>query len=165
MVLNKEANTPGIKRLSPYFLAKVINHHNQVTCFSQNYTLYRDMSARIMMMLEKLTLETTIYAIDEVFLKVTDIDTSESYLPFSQRVRATVRQTTGLTCGIGISQTLTLTKLANHAEKMWPAICGVVDLSQRERQRKLMALLPVNEAWGIGRKLSERLNTMGIKTV
>lgn len=85
--------------------------------------------------------------------------------PFGQRVRATVRQRTGLTCGIGIAQTLTLAKLANRAAKTWPATGGVVDLSNRDRQHKLMALLPVNETWGIGRKLSEKLTGMGIKTV
>ena len=97
--------------------------------------------------------------------QVTGIDSCESYLAFGQRVRTTVRQRSGLTCGIGIAQTLTLAKLANHAAKTWPATGGVVDLSNHDRQRKLMALLPVNETWGIGRKLSEKLNAMGIKTV
>lgn len=59
--------------------------------------------------------ELTIYSIDEAFLKVTGIDACESFLAFGQRDRATVRQRTGLTCGIGIAQTLTLAKLANHA--------------------------------------------------
>ncbi|THD50495.1 translesion error-prone DNA polymerase V subunit UmuC [Enterobacteriaceae bacterium ML5] len=124
-----------------------------------------DMSARIMSTLEEMAPELTIYSIDEAFLKVNGIDACESFLAFGQRVRATVRQRTGLTCGIGIAQTLTLAKLANHAAKTWPATGGVVDLSNRDRQRKLMALLPVNETWGIGRKLSEKLTAMGIKTV
>ena len=124
-----------------------------------------DMSARIMSTLEEMAPELTIYSIDEAFLKVTGIDACESFLAFGQRVRETVRQRTGLTCGIGIAQTLTLAKLANHAAKTWPATGGVVDLSNRDRQRKLMALLPVNETWGIGRKLSEKLTAMGIKTV
>lgn len=115
--------------------------------------------------LEEMAPELTIYSIDEAFLKVTGIDACGSFLAFGQRVRATVRQRTGLTCGIGIAQTLTLAKLANHAAKTWPATGGVVDLSNRDRQRKLMALLPVNETWGIGRKLSEKLTAMGIKTV
>lgn len=124
-----------------------------------------DMSARIMSTLEEMAPELTIYSIDEAFLKVTGIDACESFQAFGQRVRAIVRQRTGLTSGIGIAQTLTLTKLANHAAKTWPATGGVVDLSNCDRQRKLMALLPVNETWGIGRKLSEKLTTMGIKKV
>lgn len=165
VALNKEAKKHGIKRFPPYFQAKEIIRRHQVTCFSSNYSLYGDMSARIMSTLEEMAPELTIYSIDEAFLKVTGIDACESFLAFGQRVRATVRQRTGLTCGIGIAQTLTLAKLANHAAKTWPATGGVVDLSNRDRQRKLMALLPVNETWGIGRKLSEKLTGMGIKTV
>jgi len=165
VALNKEAKKLGIKRFSPYFQARNIIQCHQVTCFSSNYALYGDMSARIMSTLEEMAPELTIYSIDEAFLKVTGIDACESFQGFGQRVGATVRQRTGLTCGIGISQTLTLAKLANHAAKTWPATGGVVDLSNRERQRKLMALLPVGETWGIGRRLTEKLNTMGIKTV
>lgn len=165
VALNKEAKELGIKRFAPYFQAKDIIRRHQVTCFSSNYALYGDMSARIMSTLEEMAPELTIYSIDEAFLKVDGIDACESFLAFGQRVRATVRQRTGLTCGIGIAQTLTLAKLANHAAKTWPATGGVVDLSNRDRQRKLMALLPVNETWGIGRKLSEKLTVMGIKTV
>jgi DNA polymerase V len=165
VALNKEAKKLGIKRFAPYFQAKDIIRRHQVTCFSSNYALYGDMSARIMSTLEEMAPELTIYSIDEAFLKVNGIDACESFLAFGQRVRATVWQRTGLTCGIGIAQTLTLAKLANHAAKTWPATGGVVDLSNRDRQRKLMALLPVNETWGIGRKLSEKLTAMGIKTV
>ncbi len=165
VALNKEAKKLGIKRFAPYFQAKDIIRRHQVTCFSSNYALYGDMSARIMSTLEEMAPELTIYSIDEAFLKVTGIDACESFLAFGQRVRATVRQRTGLTCEIGIAQTLTLAKLANHAAKTWPATGGVVDLSNRDRQRKLMALQPVNETWGIGRKLSEKLTAMGIKTV
>ncbi|MCC3705604.1 translesion error-prone DNA polymerase V subunit UmuC [Rouxiella badensis] len=165
VALNKEAKKLGIKRFAPYFQAKDIIRRHQVTCFSSNYALYGDMSARIMSTLEEMAPELTIYSIDEAFLKVTGIDACESFLAFGQRVRATVRQRTGLTCGIGVAQALTLAKLANHAAKTWPATGGVVDLSNRDRQRKLMALLPVNETWGIGRKLSEKLTAMGIKTV
>ncbi|RJT32564.1 translesion error-prone DNA polymerase V subunit UmuC [Rahnella woolbedingensis] len=165
VALNKEAKKLGIKRFAPYFQAKEIIKKNQVSCFSSNYALYGDMSARIMTILESLAPEITPYSIDEAFLTVTGIDSCESFLTFGQRVRETVLKQTGLTCGIGIAQTHTLAKLANHAAKTWPATGGVVDLSDRERQRKLMALLPVGETWGIGRKLTEMLNTMGIKTV
>ncbi|MCP5743558.1 DNA polymerase V subunit UmuC, partial [Klebsiella pneumoniae] len=66
----------------------------------------------------------------------------------------------------GIAQTKTLAKLANHAAKQWQRQTGgVVDLSNLERQRKLMALLPVDEVWGVGRRISKKLEAMGIKTV
>ncbi len=59
---------------------------------------------------------------------------------------------------------MTLAKLANHAAKTWPATGGVVDLTNRDRQRRLMALLPVSEIWGCGRQLTKKLASMGITT-
>lgn len=75
-------------------------------------------------------------------------------------------QRTHLTVGVGIAQTKTLAKLANHAAKKWQRQTGgVVDLSNLERQRKLMSALSVDEVWGIGRRNSKKLDAMGIKTV
>lgn len=165
VALNKEAKKLGIKRFAPYFQARDIIRRHQVACFSSNYARYGDMSARIMTILESMAPTLTPYSIDEAFLTITGIDACEPFLAFGQRVRATVLQQTGLTCGIGIAQSYTLAKLANHAAKTWPQTGGVVDLSNRDRQRKLMALLPVGETWGIGRRLTEKLQTMGIKTV
>jgi DNA polymerase V len=135
-----------------------------VACFSSNYSLYGDFSARVMSVLDSLAPEIFVYSIDEAFLRIDGIEASEPLAAYGQRVRATVLQQTGLTCGIGIAQTLTLAKLANHAAKHWPATGGVVDLSDRVRQRKLMALLPVDEVWGVGRRLSVKLTAMGVKT-
>ena len=63
---------------------------------------------------------------------------------------------------VGIGPTKTLVKLAQYASKRWPATRGVVDLSNIGRQRKLMALVPVEEVWGIGRRLGKKLQLMGI---
>jgi DNA polymerase V len=162
---NKEAKKLGIKRGAPYFQIKALIERNQVTCFSSNYALYGDLSARTMTILESLAPSMTVYSIDEAFLTIDGIENCEPLEIYGKRVRDTVLQQTGLTSGIGIAQTLTLAKLANHAAKTWPATGGVVDLSDRHRQRKLMAILPVTEVWGIGRQLSVKLKVMGIETV
>lgn len=162
---NKEAKQLGIKRGAPYFQIKALIERNQVTCFSSNYALYGDLSARTMTILESLAPSMTVYSIDEAFLTIDGIENCEPLEIYGKRVRDTVLQQTGLTSGIGIAQTLTLAKLANHAAKTWPATGGVVDLSDRHRQRKLMAILPVTEVWGIGRQLSVKLKVMGIETV
>lgn len=162
---NKEAKKLGIKRGAPYFQIKALIERNQVTCFSSNYALYGDLSARTMTILESLAPSMTVYSIDEAFLTIDGIENCEPLEIYGKRVRDTVLQQTGLTSGIGIAQTLTLAKLANHAAKTWPATGGVVDLSDRRRQRKLMAILPVTEVWGIGRQLSVKLKVMGIETV
>ncbi|NYA46124.1 translesion error-prone DNA polymerase V subunit UmuC [Serratia fonticola] len=162
---NRQAKALGIKRGAPYFQAKALIGKNRIACFSSNYALYSDMSSRVMATLEALAPRLEIYSIDEAFLDITGIEACEPLLDFGHRVRATVAQQTGLMCGIGIAQTRTLAKLANHAAKTWPGTRGVVDLSVRQRQRKLMALLPIEEVWGIGRKLSAKLRVMGIETV
>lgn len=165
VAINREGKALGLKRGMPFFMAKNIIKTNKVHIFSSNYSLYGDLSARVMAILESMAPTLTIYSIDEAFLHVAGIETVETFAHFGQRVRDTVLQQTGLTCGIGAAQTLTLAKLANHAAKTWPATGGVVDLTDRDRQRKLMALLPVDEVWGCGRQLTKKLATMGIKTI
>lgn len=164
VALNRAAKALGIKRGVPFFRVKDLVSRHGVVVFSSNYALYGDMSARVCAVLESLAPELTIYSIDEAFLTVTGIDASETFSDFGHRVKDTVFQHTGLACGIGIAQTRTLAKLANHAAKTWPATKGVVVLNERHRQRKLLNLLPVSEVWGIGRKLTTRLESMGIKT-
>ncbi|WP_285143063.1 translesion error-prone DNA polymerase V subunit UmuC [Serratia ureilytica] len=164
VAINREGKKLGLKRGMPFFQAREIIKNQNVTVFSSNYSLYGDMSARCMTILESLAPAITIYSIDEAFLHVAGIDATESFEDYGRRVRDTVLQQTGLTCGIGIAQTMTLAKLANHAAKTWPATGGVVDLTNRDRQRRLMALLPVSEIWGCGRQLTKKLATMGITT-
>lgn len=164
VAINREGKNLGLKRGMPFFQAKEIIKNQNVTVFSSNYSLYGDMSARCMTILESLAPAITIYSIDEAFLHVAGIDATESLEDYGHRVRDTVLQQTGLTCGIGIAQTMTLAKLANHAAKTWPATGGVVDLTNRDKQRRLMALLPVSEIWGCGRQLTKKLAAMGITT-
>ncbi|EPC6178209.1 TPA: translesion error-prone DNA polymerase V subunit UmuC [Serratia marcescens] len=164
VAINREAKKLGLKRGMPFFQAKDTIKKHQVTVFSSNYSLYGDLSARCMTVLESLAPAITIYSIDEAFLHVTGIDAVDSFEDYGRRVRDTVLQQTGLTCGIGVAQTMTLAKLANLAAKTWPATGGVVDLTNRDRQRKLMGLLPVSDIWGCGRQLTKKLATMGITT-
>lgn len=164
VAINREGKKLGLKRGMPFFKAKEIIKNNNITIFSSNYALYGDMSMRFMTILESLASRMIPYSIDESFLFVAGIDAVESFEDYGHRVRNTVLQQTGLSCGIGIAQSMTLAKLANHAAKTWPATGGVVDLTNRDRQRRLMALLPVSEIWGCGRQLTKKLAAMGITT-
>ncbi|MEM7998649.1 DNA polymerase V subunit UmuC, partial [Morganella morganii] len=102
------------------------------------------------------------YSVDECFCDLQGITTD--YLSYGRRMQEAILQRTHLPVGVGIAPTKTLAKLANHAAKKWKKTGGVVDLTLRTRQLKLMSLMPVGEVWGIGRKLSERLNVLGIQT-
>lgn len=157
---------PFVKMGEPYFKQKNLFRRQGVICFSSNYELYADMSNRVMTTLEELSPRCEIYSIDEAFCDLSGVRNCRDLTDFGREIRETVRCRTHLTVGVGIAQTKTLAKLANHAAKQWQRQTGgVVDLSNIEKQRKLMAALPVNEVWGVGRRISKKLEAMGIKTV
>ncbi|HBT5138121.1 Y-family DNA polymerase [Klebsiella pneumoniae] len=157
---------PFVKMGEPYFKQKDMFRRHGIIAFSSNYELYADMSNRVMTTLEELSPRCEIYSIDEAFCDLTGVRNCRDLTDFGREIRETVLRRTHLTVGVGIAQTKTLAKLANHAAKQWQRQTGgVADLSNLERQRKLMALLPVEEVWGVGRRISKKLEAMGIKTV
>ncbi|HFU9109007.1 TPA: Y-family DNA polymerase, partial [Escherichia coli] len=163
---NAEAKRAGVKMGDPYFKQKDLFRRYGVVCFSSNYELYADMSSRVMSTLEAMSPRCEIYSIDEAFCDLTGVRNCRVLQEFGQELKDAVYQNTGLAVGVGIAQTKTLAKLANHAAKKWQRQTGgVVDLSNLDRQRKLMVVLPVDEVWGVGRRISKKLEEMGIKTV
>lgn len=105
-----------------------------------------------------------IYSIDEAFLIISEIKGLGGYEEFGRTIQKDILQIAHVPIGVGFGPTKTLAKLANHAAKSWSKTGGVVELSQKSRQRKLMSLLPVDEVWGIGRRISAKLHMMGINT-
>ncbi|MRT51894.1 MULTISPECIES: Y-family DNA polymerase [Enterobacteriaceae] len=166
-VIARSAEAKAIVKMGePYFKQKEQFRRHGVICFSSNYELYADMSNRVMTTLEELSPRCEIYSIDEAFCDLTGVRNCCDLTEFGREIRETVLSRTHLTVGVGIAQTKTLAKLANHAAKKWQRQTGgVVDLSNFEKQRKLMAALPVDEVWGVGRRISKKLEAMGIKTV
>ncbi|HFI5644065.1 TPA: Y-family DNA polymerase [Raoultella planticola] len=155
-----------VKMGEPYFKQKDQFRRQGVICFSSNYELYADMSNRVMTTLEELSPRCEIYSIDEAFCDLTGVRNCRDLTDFGREIRETVLQRTHLTVGVGIAQTKTLAKLANHAAKKWQRQTGgVVDLSNIERQRRLMAALCVGDVWGVGRRIAKKLEGLGIKTV
>ncbi|MEJ4043581.1 translesion error-prone DNA polymerase V subunit UmuC [Erwinia sp. SLM-02] len=159
-----EAKAVGVKMGEPYFKIKDHLRQHRVNVFSSNYALYADMSTRVMTTLEEIAPAVEIYSIDEAFIDLTGVRNCRVLEEFGREIRERVKRDTHLTVGVGIAQTKTLAKLANYAAKTWTRTGGVVDLSNVDRQRKLMALIPVEEVWGVGRRISKKLNAMGIIT-
>ena len=154
----------GIKMAAPLFQNERFFRENCVHVFSSNYELYGDMSARMMAILGEMAAGQEVYSIDESFLDVTGIGSLIPLETFGQQMRARIRQETGLIIGVGFGPTKTLAKLANHAAKKWTKTNGGVDLSDRNRQRKLLQLTDVSDVWGIGRRIGVRMNQLGITT-
>ena len=106
------------------------------------------------------------YSIDEMFLDVRGIGSCIDFEDFGRQLREHVRNGTGLTIGVGMGPTKTLAKSAQWASKEWPQFGGVLALTlgNIRRTEKLLSLQPVEEIWGVGRRISKKLNTMGITT-
>jgi len=161
---SREAKALGVKMGVPYFKVRELVGKHGVVVFSSNYALYADISSRVMSTLELLAPAVEVYSIDEAFLDLTGVQHAVSLADFGLEVRQTIRNWTGMAVCVGIAPSKTLAKLANHAAKQWQKTGGVVDLTSKERQRKLMALMPVSEVWGIGGRMTKRLNGLGIYT-
>jgi len=159
-----EAKKLQVPMGAPYFKLKDEFRKHGVHIFSSNYALYADMSNRVMTTLEGMAPAVEIYSIDEAFMNLGGMSRIEPLEDFGRRVRVRIKQETHLIVGVGIAPTKTLAKLANHAAKKWSKTGGVLDLSNIERQRKLMALVPVEDVWGVGRRISKKLNAMGVIT-
>lgn len=165
VIARSAAAKPFVKMGEPYFKQKEVFRRHGIVAFSSNYELYADMSNRVMTTLEEMSPRVEIYSIDEAFCDLTGVRNCRDLTEFGREIRTTVLQRTHLTVGVGIAQTKTLAKLANYAAKKWQRQTGgIVDLSNVDRQRKLLAALPVGEVWGIGRRISKKLEGMGIKT-
>ncbi|EBE8761825.1 Y-family DNA polymerase [Salmonella enterica] len=161
-----EAKRLGIKMGVPWFQLKMTQFPEPVITFSSNYELYASMSNRVMSHLEELAPRVEQYSIDEMFLDVSGIDSCVDFEDFGRQLREHVRNGTGLTIGVGMGPTKTLAKSAQWASKEWPQFGGVLALTtgNPRRTEKLLSLQPVEEIWGVGRRISRKLSTMGITT-
>jgi DNA polymerase V len=154
----------SIKMGVPLFqIQHLVKQHN-IQLFSSNYSLYADLSARVMSLLEEFSPSVEVYSIDEAFLDLTGV-CSDDPIAYGQQIKKTVFRATGIPVCVGMGPTKTLAKLANYAAKKWKQTGGVLDLTDPVRREKLMRIVPVGEVWGIGFRFAARLNQLGIHTV
>jgi DNA polymerase V len=140
---------------APYFQIRRDLERWGVVAFSNNYALYGDISERVMAVIESLVPAVEVYSIDEAFAELSGVPDPET---LGRTIRRQVLQRTGIPVGVGISTTKTLAKLSNHAAKKWQRQTGgVVDLRDLVRREKLLRAMPVDEVWGIGRRLTVHL--------
>ena len=111
-----EAKKLGIKMGEPYFKAKKIIDQNNVKVFSSNYSLYGDISQRVMETLAKFASEVEIYSIDEAFLALNGFENYELNT-YCSYIRRAIKQWIGIPVSIGVSSTKTLSKIANNLAK------------------------------------------------
>ncbi len=157
----------GIPMGVPWFKIREEAKRYGIVAFSSNYTLYADMSNRVVEVLEGFSPNVEVYSIDESFLSLDGFppDGLEAY---GREIRERVAKWLGLAVCVGIAPSKTLAKLANHcAKKNLAGSAGVCDFTKMS-ENELSALfvrIDVGEVWGVGRKIEARLRAMGIETV
>ena len=162
---SNEAKALGIQMGQPWFQMRELAKQHGIVAMSSNYTLYGDMSRRVMSILGEMAPRQEIYSIDECFLDLTGIRDRES---LARTMRQRVLQWTHLPVCVGIAPTKVLAKLANHcAKKELAGSGGVCDFGSMppETLDRVLQGIEVGEVWGIGRKLSGHLIGGGIQTV
>jgi DNA polymerase V len=170
---SNEAKALGIKMGAPWFQIKHLEEKAGLVALSANFTLYGDMSDRMMSLAAGLGPTQEIYSIDESFIGLDGVrgDLTER----ARRIRARINQWTGIPCGIGIARTKTLAKLANHIAKTaerkpgsYPddmaQVCNLAALPCSDIDAVLQAT-DVGDVWGVGRRIGEQLHDAGVHTV
>jgi len=154
-----EAKALGIKMGEPYFKAKDIIVKNNVHVFSSNYSLYGDLSRRVMRTLKRFNSEIEIYSIDEAFLDLSNFPDNEIE-HVGKEIRSIVLQWTGIPTSIGIAKTKTLSKIANHIAKKTKS--GIVSLIGIKDIDPILEKVEVNDIWGVGKQLTKFFIKNGI---
>jgi DNA polymerase V len=156
-----EAKALGIKMGDAYFKQKEFLSKNKVAVFSSNYTLYGDMSARVMDVLSMLVYDVEVYSIDEAFLKFDGYDKMYNSLEdFGYSLKKHVQQWTGIPVSVGVAPTKTLAKLANRFAKKGG---GVHVLAGEKEIEQALIQTELGDIWGIGRRYAAFLSGQGLK--
>jgi len=150
-----EAKRLGVRMGMPWFQLKQMQLPEKLNIFS-----------RVMAHIEEMAPRVEQYSIDEMFIDMTGIDACMDFETFGRQLRHHVKSGTGLTIGIGGGPSKSLAKSAQWASKQWTQFNGVLVLTpgNRRRTEKLLSLQPVEEVWGVGRRIAKKLNAMGITT-
>ena len=153
----------GIKMGVPFFEVKELVKQNNVKVFSSNYTLYANISSRVMGVLKNYCDELEVYSVDEAFL-ILNKYSERSFFQRAMQIKKTVKKWIGVPVSIGIANNKTLSKIANHLAKKDELGTQVVELLERQQIEIALKVLEVGEVWGIGSRISKFLQSNSIQT-
>lgn len=160
---NKQAKAiTDIPMFQPIFKIKKLLHDHDVSYFSSNYTLYSDMSRRVMNTLKLFSPLVEEYSIDESFVDLSH-SSNNDLNEIGRKIKKTIQKNTGIPVGVGIAKTKSLSKLANKFAKKIPEHQDVYVVDSEEKRIHLLNSLKVKDIWGIGRKHAEKLQKNNIE--
>lgn len=164
---SQEVKDLGINMAVPWFQVKDLAKRHGIIALSSNYTLYADISNRVMRLLSQWSPNQEVYSIDESFLDLTGMSGISNLARYAQTMRGTIRQSVGIPVCMGIAPSKTLAKLANHVakkQKRYDSVCDFNAMTALELDT-LLAQIEVGKVWGVGRRSTSRLQEMGINSV
>jgi DNA polymerase V len=165
---SNEVKALGVKMGAPWHEMRDLVRQHGIIGLSSNYTLYGDMSNRIMTILRTYSPNVEVYSIDESFLNLAGMESMwATPTVMGQDIRAKILMWTALPVCVGIGSSKTLAKLANHVGKKFSFFDGVCDFTTMStaRERWLLERIAVGEVRGVGRRIGAKLEVMGITTV
>ena len=158
-----EVKALGIPMGEPAYKIKDLINKHDIHVFSSNYTLYGDMSNRVMTTIASFVSDIEIYSIDEAFIDFVGFDLYDLKNLGSKIVRTTSKNT-GIPVSLGIAPTKTLAKAANRFAKKYRDYNGVCIIDSDEKREKALKLLNIEDVWGIGRQYAKKLKYHSINT-
>jgi len=162
---SQEVKDLGIKMGVPWFKVQNLARHHKIIVFSSNYTLYADMSNRVMKIISEFAPNQEVYSIDECFLDLTGFK-HLGLTDYGQRIRSTINRLVGLPVCVGVGASKTLAKLANHIAKkcsIFDSVCNLNEITQ-DTLDFLFSKIKVGEVWGVGRCIEKKLAKLGVNT-
>ena len=160
---SKEVKAMGIPEGMPYYQLKEQYPNSGIVAFSSNYALYGDMSSRIVSILREEAPEVNQYSIDEAFLDLTGMDHLDLH-KWGEQLCKKILKCTGMPVSLGIASSNTLAKMASKFAKKYPAYNKCCVIGTEEQREKALRLFPVSDVWGIGRRISRKLEYIGVNT-
>lgn len=163
VAMSREAKKLGLPMGEPEYQVRHLLRKHNVAVFSSNYTLYGDLSHRVMQTIESVASDLEIYSIDEAFVRLRKALAANADAVVRE-IRRRVLQWVGLPVSIGVGPTKVLAKIATRVAKKYPVYGGIFDLSRCTRLDELLDRVVVKDLWGIGRKGALKLKSNGIFT-
>lgn len=160
---SNESKRLGIKMGEPFYKIKPIVQKHGVEVFSSNYSLYGDMSERVMSILTQLVPSIEIYSIDEAFIDLSGFNEND-LLSYGHHIVKTIQDYVGLPVSVGIGSTKTLAKVANHVAKKWAKAKSVFNICDPSQQKTILPKIAIEDIWGIGYKTALKLKNMNVHT-
>jgi DNA polymerase V len=163
-----EVKALGVKMGTPWFQMAELAKKHGIQAYSSNYTLYGDMSSRVVQVLKAFTPNLEVYSIDESFLQIeTVLKQYQDTIELGQKIKQQVKDTTGLPVCVGIGASKTLAKFANHLAKKHKQFSGVCDVEAMPKAElyQWMSEIPAGEVWGVGKQIAKKLKAQHIHSV